>query len=143
MLLKFSTALLTEEATQKAVPPFTKIHGHPSRGDRNVLREEALKMLGAVDMPDTKHGLVGELAKPVEFLCITGEEEPYEEPDKPLPYDDQIDHEEMSPEDVKMAEAGHLELLTMWHIRKGTLAGVGEQIPKSLDKNITNGWRKR
>ena len=105
MLLKFSTALLTEEAARKAVPPFTKIHGHPSRHDRNVLREEVLKALGAVDMPDTDHGLIGELAGTTEYRRITGNGEPYEVPDKPLPYNDQIDHDEMSAEEVKMAEA--------------------------------------
>ena len=57
MLLKFSTALLTEEAARKAVPPFTKIHGHPSRGDRNATREEAMQALGVVDVPDSDHSI--------------------------------------------------------------------------------------
>ena len=63
MLVKFSIALLTEEAAQKAVPPFTKIHGHLSCGDRNMLRDEVLQALSTVDMPDSDHGLIDELAK--------------------------------------------------------------------------------
>ena len=55
------------------MPPFTKIHGHPSRGDRNAMREEAMQALGAVDVPDSDHGLVGELAKPAEYRRITRE----------------------------------------------------------------------
>ena len=66
------------------MPPFTKIHGHPSRGDRNAIREEALQAL-AVDVLDSDHGLVGELAKPAEFRRITGEADDYNEPGKPLP----------------------------------------------------------
>ena len=49
------------------MPPFTKIHGHPSRGDRNAIREEAIHALGAVDVPDSDDGLVGKMAKPAEF----------------------------------------------------------------------------
>ena len=49
------------------MPPFTKIHGHPSRGDRNAIREEAIQALGAVDVPDSDDGLVGKMAKPAEF----------------------------------------------------------------------------
>ena len=110
MTITFTTAKLMEEAARKAVPPFTKIHGLPSRGNRNFLREEVLQALGVFDMPDTDHGLIGELAKPAKYRRITGDEDPYTPMDKPLPYDDEIDHDELSPEEVKMAEAEHLEL---------------------------------
>ena len=143
MSLKLSTALLTEQAARKAVPAFTKIHGHPSRGHRNILREEVLKALGIVDMPDTDHRLIGELTKTAEYRRITGEEEEYEEMDKPLPYDEDIDHDNMSPEEVKMAEAQHLQLLTMWHVRKGTLLGVGDQIRKALDQKYHKRLEKK
>ena len=136
MLLKFSTALLTEEAARKAVSPFTKIHGHPSCGDRNAIREEALQALCAVDVPDSDHSLVGELAKPAEFGRITGEADDYDDPDKPLPYSDETDHDAMSPDEIKMVEAEHLQKLTSWHVRKGTLLGVGDQIRKALDKKF-------
>ena len=136
MLLKFSTTLLTEEAARKAVPPFMKIHGHPSRGDRNAIREEAMQALGAVDVPDSDHGLFGELAKPVEFQCITGEVDDYNESDKPLPYSDEIDHDTMLPDEIKMAEAEHLQKLTSWNVRKGTLLGVEDQLRKALDKKF-------
>ena len=101
------------------MPPFTKIHGHPSRGDRNAIREEALQALGAVDVPDSDHDLVGGLAKPTQFRRITGEVDDYAEPEKPLPYIDEIDHGVMSPKEVKMAEAEHLQKLTSWHVWKG------------------------
>ena len=76
MTIKFTTAKLTEEAARKAVPPFTKIHGLPSQGNSNILREEVLQALGVVDMPDTDQGLIGELAKPAKYRCITGDEDP-------------------------------------------------------------------
>ena len=142
MLLKFSTALLTKEAAQKAIPPSTKIHGHPPRGDHNKLRDKVLQALGAVDMPDSDHGFIGELAKPAEFRWITGEDEDYDVPYKPLLYDDTINHDIMSPVKVKMAEAEHLQKLTPWHVRKGTLLGGGDQLRKVLDRNSTNGLRK-
>ena len=142
MLLKFSTALLTEEAARKAVPPFTKIHGHPSRGDHNILRDKVMQAFSAVDMPDSDHGLIGELAKPAEFQRIMGEDEDYDVPNKPLLYNDTINHDIMSLDEGKMAEAEHLQKLTPWHVRKGTLLGVGDQLRKVLDRNSTNGLRK-
>ena len=42
----------------------------------------------------------------------------------------------MSPDKIKMAEAEHLQKLTPWHVRKGTLLGVGDQIRKALDKKF-------
>ena len=79
-------------------------------------------------MPDTDHGLIGELAKPAKYRRITGDKDPYDPMDKPLPYNYDIDYDEWSPEEVKMAEAEHLERQTLWHVLKGTLAGVCEQI---------------
>ena len=142
MLLKFSAALLTEETTRKAVPPLTNIHGHPSRGDRNAIREEAMQALGIVDVPDLDHGLVGEPEKPAEFRRITGEADDYDEPDKPLPYSDEIDHDAMSPDETKMVEAEHLQKLTSWHVRKGTLLGVGGPNPEDVGQEILQATRE-
>ena len=144
MLLKFSTTLLTGEAAWKAVPTFTKIHGHPPRGDHNTLRDEMLQALGVVNMPDLDHGLVGGLTKPAEFQWVTGEEENYDIPDtKPLPYEDSIDHDIMSPDKIKIEEAEHIQQLTSWHVRKGTLLRVVDQIRKVLDKKIYKRLKKK
>ena len=125
------------------MPPFTKNHGHPSRGDRNAMREEALQALGAVDVPDLGHGLVGKLAKPAEYRHITEREEDYDVPDKSLRYDDEIDHDIMSLDEVEMAEAEHIQKLTSWHVRKGTLLGMGDQIRKALDKKFYKRLEKK
>ena len=85
--------------------------------------------LGAVDVPDSDNGLVGEPVKPAQYQCITGEADDYGKPDKPLPYDNEIDHNIMSPDDVKIAEAEHLQKLTSWHVWKGTLLGVPQRVP--------------
>ena len=90
--------------------------------------------LGAVDMPDSDHGLIGERTKAAEFRQITGKEDPYSPTKKPLLYDEDIDHDELTREEVKMAEVMHLKLHTLWLICKGALAGVGEQIRAALDK---------
>ena len=124
------------------MPPFTKIHGHPSRGDRNAIREEALQALCAVDIPDSDHGLVGELAKPTKFRRITRKADDYNEPDKPLPYSDEIDHDVMSLDEIKMAEAEHLQKLTSWHVRKGTLLGVGGPNPEDVGQEILQATRE-
>ena len=142
-ILTFSTALLTEEAARKAVPPFTKIHGHPSCGDHNTLKDEVLQALGAVDVPDSNNGLISELAKPANFKRITGEDEDYDVLDKPLPYDDSIDCNIMSPDKVKMVEAEHIQRLTSWHVRKRTLLGVGDQFRKALDKRFYKRLEKK
>ena len=46
-------------------------------------------------------------------------------------------------EEVKMAEAMPLELQTLWHIRKGTLTGVGEHIRAALDKKFYKRLEKK
>ena len=90
-----------------------------------------MQALGAVDVPDSDHGLVGELAKTADFRRITGEVDDYDEPDQPLPYSVEIDHDVMSPDEIKMAEAEHLQKLMSWHVRKGTLLSAGDQIRKA------------
>ena len=49
----------------------------------------------------------------------------------------------MSPDKIKMAEAEHLQKLTSWHVRKGTLLGVGDQIRKALDKKFYKRLEKK
>ena len=49
----------------------------------------------------------------------------------------------MSPDEVKMAEAEHLQKLTSWHVRKGALLGVGGQIRKALDKKFYKRLEKK
>ena len=93
--------------------------------------------LGVVDMLDTKHGLIGELTNPAEFRRVTGKKELYKVMDKSLLYDyDKKDHDEMLLEEIKTTKARHLELLTMWHVQKGTLLDMGQQIRKPLDKRF-------
>ena len=64
-------------------------------------------------------------------------------PDKHLPYNDTINHDIMSPNEVKMAEAEHLQKLTPWYVQKGTLLGVGDQLRKALDKKICKRLEKK
>ena len=72
------------------------------------MKDEVLQALGAVDVPDSNNGLISELAKPANFKRITGEDEDYDVLDKPLPYDDSIDCNIMSPDKVKMVEEEHI-----------------------------------
>ena len=60
-----------------------------------------------------------------------------------LSYDDTIDHDIMSPDKVKMAEAEHLQKLMSRCVRKGTLLGVGGQLQKVPDKKIYKRLEKK
>ena len=65
--MKYINILEIEKQACEAVPSFTRIHGHPTREDRNKLREEVMQALSVPDMTlfENSHGDFGLLGKSV------------------------------------------------------------------------------
>lgn len=136
--MKFTTAKQTEQSAYEQVrlKPFTKIHGRPSRLDRNVLREELCATASEVDMPFDEsgdYGLLGEIMEADEYTTITGLT--YFPLEKPSAYDEDIT-DEMEHHERKQLEAEHSERLEAWHTRRGALRGLADNIRDALDKKF-------
>lgn len=136
--MKFTTAKQTEQSAYEQVRlnPFTKIHGRPSRLDRNTLREELCAAASEVDMPYEESGdfgLLGEVMEADEYTTITALT--YYPLEKPSAYDEDIT-EEMDHHERKQLEAEHNERLEAWHTRKGALRGLTENIRDALDEKF-------
>ena len=67
-MTKYSTSKQTEQAAYDQVTnkPFTKIHGRPTRTDRNYLRDEVCAAASDIDMPFAKAGDFGLLGENME-----------------------------------------------------------------------------
>ena len=133
--MKFTTAKQTEQAAYEQVrlKPFTKIHGRPSRLDRNTLREELCILASEVDLPFAESGdfgLLGEIMDDDEYTTVTGLV--YAAPTKPDAYDTAIDGSEVDYERKQM-EAMHVEFQEGWHTRRGALRGFAENVRDALD----------
>lgn len=142
-MVRFETAKLTEKAARDAVPLFTRILGRPERHHRDTLRDEVIEALAAVDVIEDEQNLVGEMTGDAEFRRITESEDDYQEMEKPLPYDTDIDPDAMAPEEVKRREAIHVERQTFWHVRRGTILGVGDRIREALDPKYHQKLKKQ
>ena len=134
--MKFTTAKQTEQAAYEQVrlKPFTKIHGRPSRLDRNTLREELCILASEVDLPFAESGdfgLLGEIMDDDEYTTVTGLV--YAAPTKPDAYDTAIDGSEVDYERKQM-EAMHVEFQEGWHTRRGALRGLSENVRDALDE---------
>ena len=133
--MKFATAKQTELAAYEQVrlTPFTKVHGRPSRIDRNTLREELCAAASEIDMPFEQagdYGLLGEIMEDEEYTAITGLE--YAEPTEPENYDTDIT-EDMPDHERKRMEASHTEYQEAWYTRRGALRGLCDNIRDALD----------
>ena len=75
--MKFATAKQTEQAAYEQVrlQAFTKIHGRPTRLDRNLLRDEVCAATSEVEIPFAEngdYGLLGEVMDADEYTTLTG-----------------------------------------------------------------------
>ena len=92
--MKYINILEVEKQACEAVPSFTQIHGHPTREDRNKLREEVMQALSVPDMTlfENSHGdfgLLGEVCGDAEYTRIT--KLVFIEQTKPAEYSEDVD----------------------------------------------------
>ena len=95
-MTKYSTSKQTEQAAYDQVTnkPFTKIHGRPTRTDRNYLRDEVCAAASDRDTPFAEAGdfrLLGEIMEADEYTALTSLV--YAEPEEPEAYDEDITKE--------------------------------------------------
>ena len=107
--MKFATAKQTEQAAYEQVrlQAFTKIHGRPTRLDRNLLREEVCAAASEVEIPFAEngdYGLLGEVMDADEYTTLTGLV--YAVPEEPSAYDEDIG-EDTEEHERKRMEAAH------------------------------------
>ena len=130
-----ATAKQTEKAAYDMVREMhlTKIHGQPTRKDRNILRAEVCGQASEVDMPYLEagdYGLLGEVMEGDEFTALATLV--HVEPQEPASYDPQIT---AIMGDVERRRRENLwnELEEAWCTRKGALKGITENIRDALD----------
>jgi hypothetical protein len=143
--MKFTTAKQTEQAAfeQVRLKPFTKIHGRPTRRDRNTLREEICVAASEVDMPFAEageFGLLGEIMDADEYTAVT-DGLVYAAPTEPEAYDENIDND-MEDHERKKLEALHDERLEAWYTRRGALRALCDNVRDALDEKYYQSLKK-
>ena len=134
--MKFSTAKATEQSAYEQIrqKPLTKIHGRPTRLDRNQLRDELCAAASEVDMPfeeNGEYGLLGEVMEADEYTNLTGLV--HMAVQRPTAYDEDIDEDTLDYLRKQM-EALHNERLEGWYTRVGALRAMGDNIRDALDE---------
>jgi len=124
--------------------PFTRIHGHPSRSDYKILKQEAAAIVSEVkDITyhwscDTgtgdEYGLQGEILGVNEYDHHTGIST-YVEETEPDTYDGTID--DTTPTHTQKCKEKEWECLrTCWYICKGFLKGVTANLRDAIDEQF-------
>ena len=124
--------------------PFTKIHGRPTRRNRDDLEEEVRVALCSAKVPgfawSGDYGLLGELMEPAEYTTLTGET--FVQVTEPAAFDPSI-IATTTEFQMKKKTAIWDQIRESFYIRQGTLQAVSENIRDALDEPYHKQLKKK
>ena len=146
-----STAKQAETTAHEAVraTPFTRVHGRPTRGDYETLKDEASALTSEVEDityawsrdATNEYGLLADILGADKYNELTSIST-YTVPAKPASYDPAVT--DATPTHTRKRREEEWELLrTAWFIRKGFLRGVVDNLRDALDEQYYSQLRHR
>ncbi len=146
-----STAKQAETTAHEAVraTPFTRVHGRPTRGDYETLKDEASALASEVEDityawsrdATNEYGLLADILGADEYDELTSIST-YTVPAEPASYDPAVT--DATPTHTRKRREEEWELLrTAWFIRKGFLRGVVDNLRDALDEQYYSQLRHR